>query len=166
LLKVIIFSLLVSVGLAGGLVVGRIAGLISGWSMIPAPDLITSAQSDTRMADAHEPDNAGKPDSNRSTSPEQRRRYVAKVSVVREASGLTYRVTPTRQGRLVSDTAMKAMWRQAVRLGVPNQRNLRQQFRCHPLSMIARFKPSWDLELWRPRVGLRNTMLAGCNPEP
>jgi hypothetical protein len=159
--KIIIFSLLVSIGLVGGLLVGSIAGLIPGWSMILAPDLITSAQSDARVAD-----NAGKPDNDRSTSPEQRRRYVAKVSVVREASGLTYRVTPTRQGRLVSDTAMKAMWRQAVRLGVPNQRNLRQQFRCHPLSMIARLKPSWDLELWRPRVGLRNTMLAGCNPEP
>ena len=161
MLKIIIFSLLVSVGLAGGLVVGSMVGLIPGWSMIPAPDLITSAQSDARVAD-----NAGEPDNDRSTSPEQRRRYVAKVSVVREGSGLTYRVTPTRQGRLVPETAMKAMWRQAVRLGVPNQPNLRQQFRCHPLSMIARFKPSWDLELWRPRVGLRNTMLAGCNPEP
>ncbi|MCH9718373.1 MAG: DUF2599 domain-containing protein [Actinomycetia bacterium] len=132
--------------------------------------MATSATTRSNTASSPDPGASGssaKGQAPRPTNQQDRRhRYVAKVSVVSESSGLTYRITPTRSGRLVPEAALDEMWRQVTRRGVPDQPNLRQQFRCHPLSMLARLKSSWDLESWRPAVGLADTMLAGCNPEP
>ena len=148
--KVITLSLLIGLGLTFG--VATSATIRSNTASMPDPaELGSSVQGQ-----------ASRPE----TQQDRPRRYVAKVSVVRETSGLTYRVTPTRDGRLVPEAALNEMWQQVTRRGVPDQANLRQQFRCHPLSMLARLKTSWDLESWRPAVGLANTMLAGCNPEP
>ena len=94
----------------------------------------------------------------------ERTSYIASVSEVWENSGLVYRVRPTQAGRLADWSGIQQAWKQAVRNGVPNRPHLRQQFLCHPLSIVARGKSSWDLEAWRPEVGLQQTMLAACNP--
>lgn len=93
------------------------------------------------------------------------RRYIAQVTTHEEAEGLVYQVRPTRAGRAASRDELDIAWKQAVRKGVPDRRGLRQQFLCHPLSVVARTKPTWDLETYRPTVGLVRTMLAGCNPD-
>ena len=90
--------------------------------------------------------------------------YIASISEVEEMEGLVYRVRPTKAGRLADWEGMQQAWRQAVRQGVPDRAHLRQQFLCHPLSIVGRGKPTWDLEVWRPEVGLERTMLAACNP--
>ncbi len=91
--------------------------------------------------------------------------YIASISEIQEMEGLVYRVRPTRAGRLADWEGTQQAWRQAVQQGVPDRAHLRQQFLCHPLSIVGRGKPTWDLEVWRPEVGLERTMLAACNPD-
>lgn len=90
--------------------------------------------------------------------------YIASVQKVWDGPGEVYRVRPTKAGRAAGLEELRIAWRQAVRRGVPDRAGLRDQFLCHPLSIIARGKPTWDLETWRPNVGLSRTMLSGCNP--
>lgn len=92
------------------------------------------------------------------------RTYIASVVTEQVGEGAVYRVRPTRAGRLADRAELSVAWRQAVRQGVPDRPGLRQQFLCHPLSVIARVKPTWDLETWRPTVGALRTMVAACNP--
>ena len=91
-------------------------------------------------------------------------KYIASVRTVDDSRGEIYRVRPARAGRTAGIEELRIAWRQAVRRGVPDRSGLRDQFLCHPLSIIARGKPTWDLESWRPSVGLSRTMLSGCNP--
>ena len=93
------------------------------------------------------------------------RTFIASVVVDEAPDGTTvYHVRPTRAGRLADRSALDIAWTQAMAKGVPDRANLRQQFLCHPLSVIARAKPTWDLESWRPTVGGVRTILAACNP--
>lgn len=92
------------------------------------------------------------------------REFILLVTPERTAEGTVYHVRPTRAGRLAGRPQLDTAWRQAVSRGVPDRANLRQQFLCHPLSMVARAKPTWDLEAWRPAVGGLRTMFAACNP--
>jgi hypothetical protein len=91
-------------------------------------------------------------------------KLIASVKVTTENGTPRYHVRPTRAGRVAVGDGLDEAWNQAVAKGVPNRSGLRQQFLCHPLSIIARTKSTWDLESWRPTVGLQNTMLSGCNP--
>lgn len=152
MIKFITFVLLVVVGLAGAVYLNTSTTQPIG--TLP----------DTFGAFSRDPDN-GTDQSGPKTKKKDIRPFVARVQTTPDATGITYRVVPTRRGRSVSESELKIMWQEVVARGVPDQRNLQQQFRCHPLSIIARLKPSWNLESWRPQVGLRNTMLAGCNPE-
>lgn len=90
--------------------------------------------------------------------------YIRSVTPQQVAEGTVYAVRPTRAGRLADRGALDVAWTQAVARGVPNRDGLRQQFLCHPLSVVARAKPTWDLETWRPTVGGVRTMLQACNP--
>ena len=90
--------------------------------------------------------------------------YIRSVTVVTYDEGIAYHVRPTRAGRLAIGEDLDLAWVEAVNKGVPDKSGLRQQFMCHPLSIVARAKSSWDLETWRPSVGLVRTMLNGCNP--
>lgn len=92
------------------------------------------------------------------------RQFILVVTPEGTAEGTVYHVRPTRAGRLAGRPQLDTAWRQAVARGVPDRANLRQQFLCHPLSVVARAKPTWDLETWRPAVGGLRTMLAACNP--
>ena len=100
-----------------------------------------------------------------SESPERgARQFILAVTPEGTSDGTVYHVRPTRAGRLAGRPQLDTAWRQAVARGVPDRANLRQQFLCHPLSVVARAKPTWDLESWRPAVGGLRTMLAACNP--
>jgi hypothetical protein len=108
----------------------------------------------------------GEPESAASESDEATvKPYIASVDISFENGVERYHVRPTRAGRAAVGDELDVAWRQAVALGVADSANLENQFYCHPLSIIARAKPSWDLEAWRPSIGLRRTMLAGCNPQ-
>lgn len=90
--------------------------------------------------------------------------YIASVTPQEVAEGTVYAVRPTRAGRLADRAALDIAWEQAVTQGVPDRAGLRQQFLCHPMSVVARAKPTWDLESWRPTVGGIRTMIQACNP--
>lgn len=94
----------------------------------------------------------------------KQRDYIADVTAEEVPEGTVYHLRPTRAGRLADRDELSVAWRQAVRRGVPDQPGLRQQFLCHPMSVIARAKPTWDIETWRPTVGTIRTMVAACNP--
>ncbi len=90
--------------------------------------------------------------------------FIASVTPEVVPEGTVYHVRPTRAGRLADRAELDLAWTQAVSRGVPDRAGLRQQFLCHPLSVVARAKPTWDLESWRPVVGGMRTMLQACNP--
>lgn len=100
------------------------------------------------------------PQSDGSGTPE----FIRSVTVSPMSEGTRYNVAPTRAGRLATGDALTFAGRQAVAKGVPDRPGLEQQFMCHPLSIVARAKPTWDLEDWRPTVGLTRTMMMACNP--
>ena len=89
---------------------------------------------------------------------------ISKVTRVSSAQGLIYSVTPTAWGRGVPDAGLGALWNEAVSKGVPNRQGLYEQLICHPLSQVARVKSTWNLDTWRPTVGLVRTIAALCNP--
>lgn len=93
------------------------------------------------------------------------RDYISSVTVTDTSFGPVYQVRPTRAGRIAGNPELRIAWRQAVAAGVPDRRGLHRQFLCHPMSIVARAKPTWDLESWRPTVGMVDTMLAACNPD-
>lgn len=122
------------------------------------------------MVNTTAPDADGKRGSGSTTSSSRSqndvadRDFISSVVADAEAEGTVYHVRPTRAGRLADRGELDIAWTQAVARGVPDQAGLRQQFLCHPLSVVARAKPTWDLESWRPAVGGIQTMLAACNP--
>ncbi|GIG41719.1 DUF2599 domain-containing protein [Cellulomonas phragmiteti] len=87
-------------------------------------------------------------------------------SVVKTSStqGTIYKVTPTAYGRVATELALWATWTESVSKGVPNRQNLQEQLICHPMSYVARVKSTWNLDTWRPTVGLAKTIAASCNP--
>lgn len=97
-----------------------------------------------------------------SSAPEPK--YIASVSTSVENGSTRYHVRPTRAGRAALGEQIDVAWDQVVARGVPDRAGLRQQFMCHPLSFVARGKRTWDLETWRPTVGLKRTLTELCNP--
>jgi Protein of unknown function (DUF2599) len=75
-------------------------------------------------------------------------------------------VRPTQCGRRTAFRSPKAAFAEAIRRGghgAPDRGSLYWQFLCH--AEFASFKATWDLEAWRPDVGLAGTIAAGCNPD-
>ena len=90
---------------------------------------------------------------------------ISKVTRASTSQGVTYRVQPTALGRAASETVhVISGWPEAVRKGVADRTGLREQYLCHPLSQVARVKSTWNLDTWRPTVGLAATVAAACNP--
>ncbi len=74
-------------------------------------------------------------------------------------------VRPTTCGRRTAGRSPRAAFAEAIRRGgggAPDYRSLYWQFVCHV--QYANDKPTWDLEAWRPDVGLAGTVAAQCNP--
>lgn len=77
----------------------------------------------------------------------------------------TYMIEPTWAGRVMSNYfAYNSAWGEAVDKGVPNRQGLYEQFVCHPISVWARRNSTWNVNTWRPTVGLLRTIGARCNP--
>lgn len=90
---------------------------------------------------------------------------IAGVTVKAVSQGFTWAVQPSAYGRAApSAVHVQWGWDEAKRKGVPNRPGLAEQYICHPSSQAARVKSYWNLDSWRPTVGLTQTILAGCNP--
>lgn len=48
--------------------------------------------------------------------------------------------------------------------GVPDTLSLKNQYICHPMSELARAKPTWNIEAVRDASNMAKTLAAGCNP--
>ncbi|WP_367616714.1 DUF2599 domain-containing protein [Pseudomonas farris] len=64
-----------------------------------------------------------------------------------------YRKGPRLWDELTRDYSNSRYWK--------NTHGMRHQLICH--LAIARDKPQWNLEPWRPDVGYAKTLEAGCN---
>lgn len=67
-------------------------------------------------------------------------------------------------GNTAGHVPVEPMWREAVRLGVPDDTSLKQQFICHAQGSAIR-KDDWKLEYDRPAAGSQAELArAMCNP--
>jgi hypothetical protein len=81
-----------------------------------------------------------------------------------DEGGRSLAVVPTSWGRAGGLAAEETLWSQLV-TAVPeaDAQNVHDQLTCHVIG--APDKASWNLEPWRPDVGLLATLGALCNPE-
>lgn len=81
-----------------------------------------------------------------------------------DEGGRSLAVVPTGWGRAGGLAAEETLWSQLV-TAVPeaDAQNVHDQLTCHVIG--APDKASWNLEPWRPDVGLLATLGALCNPE-
>ncbi|WP_411709684.1 DUF2599 domain-containing protein [Corynebacterium sp. LaCa116] len=81
------------------------------------------------------------------------------MDIVGQPEGTRYMVFPTVLGRAMqSPIPETAGWNEAQFKGGADTGSLHNQSVCHPLSQVARVKPSWNLEDWRPDVGHPRTI--------
>jgi hypothetical protein len=76
-------------------------------------------------------------------------------------------LTPSACGRYINASETAYMFYEVVKkFGQSehwsNNRGMINQLTCH--LYIAREKPEWNLEPWRPYVGYSKTVATGCNP--
>lgn len=80
--------------------------------------------------------------------------------------GKSLQVTPSAWGRSGGLAVMEYGWPSVLELiGTKSEANsdsMRNQFQCHAIG--APNKETWNLEPWRPDVGLLKFMAARCNP--
>ncbi len=90
---------------------------------------------------------------------------IASVTRKSVSQGTTWAVQPSAYGRAAAEWIHSTWgWPEAVRKGVPSRQGLKEQYICHPMLQAARFKSYWNLDSWRPTVGLTATLVAICNP--
>lgn len=78
----------------------------------------------------------------------------------------SFSITPTSCARRTPPEATPYLWDELTRdysnsRYWKNTHGLRHQLICH--LVIARDKPQWNLEPWRPDVGYEKTLEGGCN---
>lgn len=77
--------------------------------------------------------------------------------------GRSLAVVPTPWARAAGDAALELLWHQATTAQPEaGTATMHDQLVCHALG--APDKDAWNLEPWRPDVGLLETLLARCNP--
>lgn len=80
-----------------------------------------------------------------------------------DEGGRSLTVVPTTWARTPNLAADAGVWSQLIALEPEaDTQTMRDQLTCHTIG--ARDKESWNLEPWRPAVGLLKTMAARCNP--
>lgn len=94
--------------------------------------------------------------------------YVASARWIYRNYEWTISITPTDCARRTPPEGTAYLWDELTRdysnsRYWTNTHGLRHQLICH--LMVARDKPEWNLEPWRPDVGLTKTVAAGCNHE-
>lgn len=81
-----------------------------------------------------------------------------------DEGGQSLAVVPAAWARGGSLAAEEAVWAQLIALAPDaDLQSMRDQLTCHTIG--APDKESWNLEPWRPEVGLLATLAARCNPE-
>lgn len=81
-----------------------------------------------------------------------------------DEGGLSLAVVPAAWARTGGLAAEEALWAQLVaQVPEADTTGVRDQLTCHTIG--APDKESWNLEPWRPDVGLLATLAARCNPE-
>jgi len=101
-------------------------------------------------------------------------KYIQSAHWVYREYEWTFSITPTPCARKTLPEATPFIWDELTRdysnsRYWQNTHGMRHQLICH--LAIARDKPEWNLEPWRPDVGYAKTLAAGCNhviplPEP
>ncbi|WP_200938482.1 DUF2599 domain-containing protein [Cellulomonas sp. Root137] len=77
--------------------------------------------------------------------------------------GRSLAVTPSAWARAGSQAAQEGLWAQVVALAPDaDSPGMQAQLECHELG--APDKATWNLEPWRPEVGLVEMITARCNP--
>lgn len=91
------------------------------------------------------------------------RTAVASATWGQNEGGRSLAVVPTAWARTAGEAGAELAWRH-VEWFAPDDATpgMHDQLTCHALG--APDKPSWNLEPWRPDVGLAGTLLALCNP--
>ncbi len=90
---------------------------------------------------------------------------VASTAWGEREGGRSLAVEPTGWARGAGKAGTDVVWSELVG-GDPDvdTATMRDQLECHAIG--APDKATWNLELWRPDVGLVATMAARCNPTP
>lgn len=94
--------------------------------------------------------------------------YVASAQWIYRSYEWTLSIEPTPCARRTPPEGTAYLWDELTRdysnsRYWKNTHGLRHQLICH--LMVARDKPQWNLEPWRPDVGLSKTVAEGCNHE-
>lgn len=93
-------------------------------------------------------------------------KYVESAQWVYRDYQWSFSVTPTPCARRTPPEGTPYLWDELTRdysnsRYWKNTHGMRHQLICH--LVIARDKPQWNLEPWRPDVGHAKTLAAGCN---
>lgn len=93
-------------------------------------------------------------------------KYVESAQWVYRDYQWSFSITPTPCARETQPEATPFLWDELSRdysnsRYWKNTHSMRHQLICH--LAIARDKPQWNLEPWRPDVGYAKTLAAGCN---
>ncbi|MEK1841739.1 MAG: DUF2599 domain-containing protein [Pseudomonas sp.] len=93
-------------------------------------------------------------------------KYVESAQWVYRDYQWSFSITPTPCARRTQPEGTPFLWDELSRdysnsSYWQNTHGLRHQLICH--LAIARDKPQWNLEPWRPDVGYAQTLAAGCN---
>lgn len=97
------------------------------------------------------------------------RSYIFNATWITFEAGLRLQVKPTDYGRNNARFNVDTAWNQVLAkagrrpLTSAQYSSLYKQFRCH--TEIARYKPYWNLESWRPNVSYAAVKAAFCNPQ-
>ena len=94
--------------------------------------------------------------------------YIERGVWVYRYSEWTLELEPTVCGRAISSNETAYMFYEIAKKfgGSPywqNTRGMINQLTCH--LVIARNKPTWNMDPWRPYIGHSATVAAECNPE-
>jgi hypothetical protein len=98
------------------------------------------------------------------------RNLISSASWVRKNEGWTFSVKPTwwaraNNGYYPAIAGWEELYSKYKYHGLnTNLISMRNQYICHPMSQVAVLKSSWNIDEWRPNVGLWRTMKALCNP--
>ncbi|KAB0507011.1 DUF2599 domain-containing protein [Pseudomonas lini] len=92
--------------------------------------------------------------------------YIESVQWVYRDYQWSFSITPTPCARKTPPEGTPFLWDELTRdysnsRYWKNTHGMRHQLICH--LAIARDKPQWNLEPWRPDVGYAQTLAAGCN---
>ncbi|EFV12055.1 hypothetical protein HMPREF9336_03086 [Segniliparus rugosus ATCC BAA-974] len=89
--------------------------------------------------------------------------FIDHVAWTNTPDGPSLHVFPTQAGRDAPADEQGEAWAEVLRLAPDaDSPSMREQFDCH--QSFAKAKESWNLEPWRPVVGVAALLASACNP--